>query len=78
VRLPEFIVRALETVAVEDGVTLDDALHGELIDFAGTMAGRMEKTVPGYRRAYFFPGEESSAANSPSGKDRVRNRDSRN
>lgn len=77
VRLPEFIVRALETVAAESGVTLDDALHGELIDFAGTMAGRMEKTVTGYRRAYFFPGE-SPHDEVTDQEDRVRNRDPRN
>jgi hypothetical protein len=56
VRLPEYMVRALETVAVEEGMTLDGALHGELIDFAGTMAARIEKKVPGFRRAYFYPG----------------------
>lgn len=56
VRLPEFIVRALETVAAENGTTLEGALHGELIDFAGTMAERMDRIAPGYREAYFFPG----------------------
>ena len=56
VRLPEFIVRALEMVADDEGVTLDAALHGEMIDFAGTMAARIEKKVPGFRRAYFYPG----------------------
>jgi hypothetical protein len=56
VRLPEFIVLALETVAGEQRTTLDAALHGELIDFAGTMAERMDGIAPGYREAYFFPG----------------------
>lgn len=56
-RLPEFIIRALETIAGEEQMTLDAALHGELIDFAGTMAGRMDRIAPGYREAYFFPGQ---------------------
>ncbi len=56
VRLPEFIVRALETIAEEGQTTLDAALHGELTDFAGTVAGRMGKAIPGYRQAYLFPG----------------------
>jgi hypothetical protein len=55
VRLPEFIVRALETIASEERTTLDAALHGELIDLAGTMADQMEAVAPGYRAAYFFP-----------------------
>ena len=59
VRLPEFIVRALETVAAEDRTTLDATLHGELIDFAGSYLTRLETMIPGYRRAYLFPGRES-------------------
>jgi hypothetical protein len=58
VQLPEYIVRALETVAAEKGTALDEALHGELIDFAGVVTGRMEKKIPGYRDAYLFPGQE--------------------
>jgi hypothetical protein len=58
IRLPEYIVRALEVVAVENETTLDDAVHGELIDFAGTLSGRMEAYAPGYQRAYLFPGQE--------------------
>jgi len=57
-RLPEYVLRALEMIAAEDGVTMDHAVYGELVDFAGTMAGRMERKVPGFRRAYFFPGRE--------------------
>jgi hypothetical protein len=57
VQLPEFIVRALETIASEERTTLDAALHGELIDLAGTMADRMEAVAPGYRAAYFFPSQ---------------------
>ncbi|HUP61914.1 MAG TPA: hypothetical protein VNA69_16020 [Thermoanaerobaculia bacterium] len=57
-RLPEYVLRALETIAAEHGVTMDHALYGELLDFAGTLSGRMEATVPGYRRAYLFPGRE--------------------
>jgi hypothetical protein len=55
-RLPEYILRALETIASEDGTTVDAILHGELLDFAGTVADRMEAKVPGLRAAYHFPG----------------------
>ncbi len=55
--LPEYIVRALETTAAENGITLDERLKYELIDFAGTMAEQMEAVAPGYRRAYFYPGQ---------------------
>jgi hypothetical protein len=58
VRLPEYIVRALETAAAEDRTTLDAFLCGELIDFAGTHTDQMEARIPGYRRAYLFPGRE--------------------
>lgn len=56
VRLPEYIVRALELVATTDGTTLDHALHGELIDFAGTHLTELQDAIPGYRQAYLFPG----------------------
>jgi hypothetical protein len=56
VRLPEFIVRALEAVAADERTTLDATLHGELIDFAGSHLTRLQATIPGYRRAYLFPG----------------------
>lgn len=58
VRLPEFLVRAIEVSAANDETTVDDWLHQELIDFAGTVAGNMERAIPGFRRAYFFPGLE--------------------
>jgi hypothetical protein len=58
VQLPEYIVRAIETLATEDATTVDDWLHHELVDFAGTVATRMERAVPGFRRAYFYPGRE--------------------
>ena len=58
VRLPEFIVRALEAVAADDGTTLEHTLYGELIDFAGTRTDQLETRIPGYRRAYLFPGRE--------------------
>lgn len=58
VRLPEYLVRAIELSAVSDDTTVDDWLHHELVDFAGTVADRMERAVPGFRRAYFFPGQE--------------------
>jgi len=55
VRLPEYIVRALEVIAAEDRTTLDAALGFELIEFAGAHSGRMESKVPGFRAAYLFP-----------------------
>jgi hypothetical protein len=58
VRLPEYLVQALETMAAEDATTVDDWLHQELVDFAGTVADRMERVVTGFRRAYLFPGQE--------------------
>ena len=58
VTLPEFIVRALETVAADDGATLDRFLHFELMDFASGAVGRMEPILPGYRRAFLYPGQE--------------------
>jgi hypothetical protein len=58
VQLPEYLVRALETMAAADKTTVDDWLHQELVDFAGTVVDRMEPRVPGFRRAYLFPGQE--------------------
>jgi len=60
VRLPEYIVRAIEVAAANEERTLDDWLHYELVDFAGTVASSMERIIPGYRRAYFFPGQETA------------------
>ena len=57
VRLPEYVLRALETIASDDGKSLDDCLYGELLDFAGTVATRIAGRIPGYRRAYLFPGD---------------------
>jgi hypothetical protein len=56
VTLPEFILRAMETAAENDGATLDAWLHQEMMDFASTVTERMEPILPGYRRAYMFPG----------------------
>jgi len=58
IRLPEYIVLALEAVAAEHNTTLDGAMHGELIDFAGSIAGWMEPRAAGYQRAYMYPGRE--------------------
>jgi hypothetical protein len=58
VRLPEYLVKALETAAAEDATTVDDWLHQELVDFAGTVADRMDAIHPGFRRAYLYPGRE--------------------
>lgn len=57
-RLPEYIVRALETVAAEDRTTVDAFLSYELIEFAGTVVDHMETVHPGFRRAYLFPGRD--------------------
>jgi hypothetical protein len=56
VRLPEYIVRALEAIATEDGKTVDAALGFELIEFAGSNLTRLQGSIPGYRQAYLFPG----------------------
>lgn len=60
VTLPEFIVRAMETAAKDFGASLDEWLHHEMMDFAGTVTARMERVLPGYRRAYLFPGGDPS------------------
>jgi hypothetical protein len=56
VRLPEYIVRALEAVAADDRTTVDAALGFELVEFAGTHLTRLQGVIPGYRQAYLFPG----------------------
>ena len=58
VRLPEYVLRALETIARDAGMTLDECLYGELLDFAGANCSRLARRIPGYRSAYFFPGRE--------------------
>lgn len=58
VRLPEYIIRAFEAVAAEDGTTLDAALGFELVEFAGTHLTRLQDAIPGYRQAYLFPSME--------------------
>lgn len=58
VALPEYIVRALETLASDHATTVDEYLHRELIDFAGSVASQVERRIPGYRRAYLFPAQE--------------------
>jgi hypothetical protein len=57
VRLPEYIVRAFEAVAAEEGMTLEAVLGYELVEFAGTHLTRLEGSIPGYREAYFFPSQ---------------------
>lgn len=59
VRLPEYIVRTLEAVAAEECTTVDAALGFELIEFAGMHLSRLEGSIPGFRRAYLFPGPGS-------------------
>jgi hypothetical protein len=58
VRLPEYLVRAIEHEAASDDTTIDDWLHQELVDFAGTVVDRMEQVAPGFRRAYLYPGQD--------------------
>jgi hypothetical protein len=58
IRLPEYIVRAMELSAGSDETTVDDWLHHELVDFAGTVVEHMEMILPGFRRAYLYPGQE--------------------
>lgn len=58
VQLPEYIVRALETVAADQQTTVDHYLTWELIDFAGCLPKRSVRRIPGFRRAYLFPGHE--------------------
>jgi hypothetical protein len=60
VRLPEYLVRAIELSAASNDTTVDDWLHHELVDFAGTVATTMERAIPGFRRAYLFPGKEDA------------------
>ena len=55
VRLPEYILRALEAAAADDGRTIEAALGYELIEFAGTYLTRLGPMIPGYRAAYLFP-----------------------
>jgi hypothetical protein len=62
IRLPEYVLRALEMIASDHGQTLDDCLYGELIDFAGAMCSHVEQRIPGYRSAYLYPGRESKLA----------------
>ena len=57
VRLPEYLLRAIEHCAAGEDRTVDDWLHHELVDFAGTVASTMEQIIPGFRRAYLYPGE---------------------
>src|SRR5262249_26451905 len=58
--LPEYLVRAIEVSAANAHMTVDDWMHHELTDFAGTVADRMDHVIPGYRRAYLWPGQESA------------------
>lgn len=58
VTLPEFMLRAMETAAADNGATLDAWLHHELTDFASSAVERMEPILPGYRAAFLYPGGE--------------------
>jgi hypothetical protein len=56
VRLPEYLVLAIEHEAASGDTTVDDWLYHELMDFAGNIATHMDRVIPGFRRAYLFPG----------------------
>jgi len=58
IHLPAYLVRAIEQTAADEQTSMDDWLNQELIDFASGMVHRMERIVPGFRRAYLFPGLE--------------------
>jgi len=55
VRLPEYVLRALEMIAENRGTTLDHYLYWELIDFAGSPPLDVARRIPGYRKAYLYP-----------------------
>jgi len=57
VRLPEYVLLALETYAKDRGTTLDHYLYWELIDFAGKASDDLGRRIPGFRQAYLFPGQ---------------------
>jgi excisionase family DNA binding protein len=61
VTLPEFVIRAMETAATDDGATLDAWLHREMMDFASTAIERMEPILPGYRLAFLYPGKSPAS-----------------
>jgi hypothetical protein len=58
IRLPQFLVRAIEVAASANHMSVDEWLRLELTDFAGTVVEDMEAACPGFRRAYLFPGLE--------------------
>ena len=58
IRLPQFLVRAIEVAASANRLSVDEWLRLELTDFAGTVVEDMEAVCPGFRRAYLFPGLE--------------------
>lgn len=58
VHLPAYLVHAIAHAADDEQLSIDDWLHLEMIDFASGMVHRMERIVPGFRRAYLFPGQE--------------------
>jgi hypothetical protein len=58
IHLPAYLVRAIQHAAAEEQTSIDDWLHAELIDFASGMVHRMERVLPGFQRAYLFPGRE--------------------
>ncbi|HWW61651.1 MAG TPA: hypothetical protein VN181_09805, partial [Thermoanaerobaculia bacterium] len=58
ITLPEYIVRALETLASDRGTTVDEYLLSELVDFSGTVVVQVERRIPGHRHAYLFPEQD--------------------
>lgn len=58
VHLPAYLVHAIEHAADDEQLSVDDWLHLEMVDFASGVVHRMERALPGFRRAYLFPGRE--------------------
>jgi hypothetical protein len=56
VRLPEYMVRLLETLAQNAGVSLDDYVYSTLLSLeVAADADTMEKLLPGFSEAIRFP-----------------------
>jgi len=60
VRLPEYLLRAIQHEATSLDTTIDNWLQHELVEFAGRVVERMERLAPGYRSACLYPGGESA------------------
>jgi hypothetical protein len=54
VQIPEYVLLALETIATDNGATLDDYLYDELLDFAASVCTQVSNRIDGYRSAYLI------------------------